>query len=122
MLPYWYIIVSESLHNISIFSLYPTKVWSWWFQTAPFSRPTLLTLQLNGNDIPVDVAIVSPLTTERILGLDFLESQKASTKLKTEELLLRAEGITLLLQQSTQLPTCTVKIKAKVQRNISVPA
>ena len=33
----------------------------------------LLTLQLNGNDIPVDVAVVSPLTTEGVLGLDFRE-------------------------------------------------
>ena len=69
--------------------------------------------------IPVHVAVVSPLTTEGILGLDF---QRALINLEREELLLQAQGITLPLRQSTQSPTSLRQVKVKVQRNISVPA
>ena len=69
----------------------------------------LLTLQLNGN-IPIYVAVVSPLTTEGVLGLNFLNI----INLEPEELLLWAKGITLPLWQSTQLSTSKVQIKVKV--------
>ena len=42
--------------------------------------------------------------------------------LEREELLLRAQGITLPLRQCTQSPTSLGQVKVKVQRNISVPA
>jgi hypothetical protein len=57
-------------------------------RTALLSRPTAPTLQLYGKDIPVNVAVVSPLTTEGILGLDFQKGQRASINFEREELLL----------------------------------
>ena len=68
------------------------------------------------------MAVVSPLTTEGILGLDFLKDQRAVINLESEELLLQAQGVTLPLRQSTQSPTSLGQIKVKVRRNISVPA
>ena len=38
---------------------------------------TLLTLELAGNAVPVECVVVSALTSEGILGLDFLTKQKA---------------------------------------------
>ena len=81
-----------------------------------------LTMWLKEREIAVDVAIVSPLTTEGILGLDFLKAQRASINLECEELLLRAEGITLPLWQSTTRILADVEpMTVRVPKNISVP-
>ena len=50
---------------------------------------TLVELELNGAVLPVDVVVVSPLTSEGILGLDFLKKQKAAIDLGSEQIQLR---------------------------------
>ena len=79
-----------------------------------------LTLELNGKEVPMDAAVVSPLTTEGILGLDFLKSQRASIDLEREELRLQKQKCTLC-QRATKSP-CITQSKVKVQSNIEIPA
>ena len=45
-----------------------------------------LLLELEGNSLPIDVIVVNSLTSEGILGLDFLKKQRASINFDTEVL------------------------------------
>ena len=81
---------------------------------------TPVTLELNGNRLPVEVVVVSPLTSEGILGLDFLQEQGASIDLASEELRLPGQGITIPLR--TPPPNSCSRVSVRAVSNIDVPA
>ena len=82
-----------------------------------------LTLQINGKGVPMDVVIVSSLTSEGILGLDFLKKQRASIDLETEKLHLHGQGCTILLQKpATSDTSITTSVKVRAKENVEIPA
>ena len=80
---------------------------------------TPVVLELNGNKLPVDVVVVSPLTSEGILGLDFLQRQKASIDLEFEQIRLQDPGITIPLR--TSAPSSR-RVGVRAVSNLDVPA
>jgi hypothetical protein len=80
---------------------------------------TPVVLELNGNKLPVDVVVVSPLTSEGILGLDFLQRQKASIDLEFEQIRLQDPGITIPLR--TSAPSSR-PVGVRAVSNLDVPA
>ena len=81
---------------------------------------TSVTLELNGNRLPVEVVVISPLTSEGILGLDFLHEQRVSIDLASEELRLRGQGIIIPLR--IPLPNSCSCVSVRAVSNIDVPA
>ena len=75
-------------------------------------------LELNGKKLPVDV-VVSPLTSEGILGLDFLQRQKATIDLEFEQIRLQVPGITIPLR--TSAPSSR-RVGVRAVSNLDVPA
>lgn len=57
---------------------------------------------LAGEKLQAEVVVVSPLTTEAILGLDFLREHKATINLEKEQLCLGDRGCVLSLSKPTQ--------------------
>ena len=49
---------------------------------------TTVSVELGGREFQVGMVVVSPLTTEAILGLDFLSAHSAKIDLQEKELLL----------------------------------
>ena len=60
-------------------------------------------LELEGEKFSTEVVIVSPLPSEAILGLDFLQEQQAMIYLASKKLCLRGRGFDLPLRDSTPL-------------------
>jgi len=54
-------------------------------------------LHLDGHSITTDVVVVSPLTAEAILGLDFLHEHQACIDLPNHQVYLAQRGISLPL-------------------------
>ena len=69
-------------------------------------------LELEGEQLVIDVVVVSPLTTEAILGLDFLKEQRASIDLAQEKLYLAKQRCTVpLIEPSPRLADNRVKVR-----------
>ena len=78
-------------------------------------------LKLKGKTVPTDVVIVSPLTTEGIVGLDFLQKEKASIDLDKEQIYLPERNCTLPLHKPA--PTSKdIAVKVRLEGTIEVPA
>ena len=56
-------------------------------------------VKLNGKDLSTNVVVVSPLTVEAILDIDFLKKYSALIDLVNESLHLAGEGGTICLQE-----------------------
>ena len=80
-----------------------------------------VTLELSGNLLPLDVVVVSSLTSEGILGLDFLRMQKASINLEKAELHLAHQKCTLPLCRPTAQSVDT-RVKVHATSTVEVPA
>lgn len=76
-----------------------------------------VTLVLNGVSMPLDVMIVSPLTSEGILGLDFLKDQGATIDLNSEQISLRKHDIAISMRKPTAAPNRRVGVRALDQRS-----
>ncbi len=61
-------------------------------------------LHLNGLSITTDVVVVSPLTAEAILGLDFLQEYRAHIDLPNRQVYLAEPGRSLPLRAPSHLP------------------
>ena len=61
-------------------------------------------LDLEGEKFTTEIVVVSPLTSETILGLDFLQGQQASIDLATKTLSLKGGGRALPLRDPTYTP------------------
>ena len=61
-------------------------------------------LKLEGERFTSEVVVVSPLTCEGILGLDFLQEQQATVDLGTKVLLLRKKGHQVTLNEPSRKP------------------
>ena len=55
-------------------------------------------LGLKGHSLYTDIIVVSPLTAEAILGLDFLREHQAHIDLPNQQIHLASQGISLPLQ------------------------
>ena len=76
---------------------------------------------MKGKTVPTDVVIVSPLTTEGIVGLDFLQNEKASIDLDKEQIYLPERNCTLPLHKPA--PTSKdIAVKVRLEGTIEVPA
>lgn len=60
-------------------------------------------LELEGHPFAADMVVISPLTSEAILGLNFLQEQEASINLLSRRLHLRGRGCDLTLRDPTPL-------------------
>ena len=78
-------------------------------------------VELEGRRFVADVVVVSPLTSEAILGLDFLRQQQASIDLGCQTLRLRESGYDIPLQSPTPLCACSVEQCVRVENTVEVP-
>ena len=82
---------------------------------------TCMTLQLGGRDIETEMVIVSPLTSEAILGIDFLQAQQAMIDLGQGVLHLRQSGCDISLGVPTPLKSCTDTQQVRMITTTMVP-
>ena len=82
---------------------------------------TSVTLALNGATMSVDVVVASPLTSEGILGLDFLKKQKVLIDLESERIFLREQDLSIPLCTPTAA-TRSRRIGVRAISNLEVPA
>ena len=54
-------------------------------------------LHFNGHSVTTDIAVVSPLTAEAFLGLNFLQEHQAHINLSNKQVWLADQGISLPL-------------------------
>lgn len=62
----------------------------------PFGS-ALVMLTLGGTTMPVEAVVVDSLTSEKILGLDFLRQQKAMVDLVSEQITLHKQDLSIPL-------------------------
>lgn len=79
-------------------------------------------LQLGGRQIQTDMVIVSPLTSEAILGIDFLQAQRARIDLGQGSLYLRESGceIPLSTSESGQIQ-CVDSQQIRLSNTVELP-
>ena len=80
-----------------------------------------LLLELEGNSLPIDVIVVNSLTSEGILGLDFLKKQRASINFDTEVLHLPNHKCVIPLLGSTAVKNIA-HFKVRAVNNVKVAA
>ena len=69
----------------------------------------------------MDVVVVSPLTADGILGLDFLQTQRASIDLDKEQVHLAECNCTISLHRPSLQPGNT-RVKVRAEKTLEVPA
>ena len=74
---------------------------------------TTATVELGGAELQVGMVVVSPLTTEAILGLDFLSKHRANIDLRKEE---------VRLDSCPRVLKLTSKTTARVKEDTTVPS
>ena len=62
---------------------------------------------LGGRKFQTTFVVVSPLTSEAILGIDFLQAQQAAIDLGQKQLHLRKSGCNISLDIPTSVPSCS---------------
>ena len=77
-------------------------------------------LELEGEEFTVDTVVVSPLTSEAILGLDFLQEQQALIDLASKRLSLRSKGCIIPLTDPA-LPHACTEVLVRMVRTVEVP-
>ena len=80
-----------------------------------------LGLGLGGRKFQVEFVVVSPLTSEAILGIDFLQAQQATIDLGRGNLLLRESGCDIKLNVPTPLQTPITEQKVCISSTVEVP-
>ena len=78
-------------------------------------------LELGGNEYSTDIVVVSPLTSEGILGLNFLQQQKAVIDLSNRKLHLERDGHDIPLANPTQLKDHPTEPQVRALRTVEVP-
>ena len=81
-----------------------------------------MALQLGGVSIETEMVVVSPLTSEAILGIDFLQTQQAMIDLGQGTLHLRQSGCDISLGAPSAFDPCTDTQQVRVTTTITVPA
>ena len=76
-------------------------------------------LELEGEEFTVDTVVVSPLTSEAILGLDFLQEQQALIDLASKRLSLRSKRCVIPLTDPA-LPHARTEVLVCVVRTVEV--
>ena len=75
-------------------------------------------IHLCGTRVLTDVVVVSPLTSEGILGLDFLRRQKASIDFSTERVRLRVSDVTFPLHTKSSSFPAVRRVAVRAARNL----
>ena len=78
-------------------------------------------LELEGKKFMTEIVVVSPLTSEAILGLNFLQEQQAVIDLGGKRLHLKASGCDIPLGDPTTLRECTIEQQVRAARTVEVP-
>ena len=78
-------------------------------------------LKLGNEGFITEVLVVSPLTSEAILGLDFLMEYQASIDLPSRTLHLKERGCNIPLQDPTMLHKATSELTVRAVRTVEVP-
>lgn len=78
-------------------------------------------LELGGEEFMVEIVVVSPLTSEAILGLDFLREHEASIDLASRRLHLKGNGCNILLNDPTAAREHALEHPVCVARTVEVP-
>ena len=78
-------------------------------------------LNLGGRDFKTGMVVVSPLTSEAILGIDFLQGQQAVIDLGCGRLCLKESGCEILLDALPQTLSCTHSQPARTFETVEVP-
>ena len=107
----------------------PQQLRSWSTVTLVSAGGTPLTihgcacveLELEGNTFMTDIVVVSPLTAEAILGLDFLQEQQASIDLANKTLHLREKGCDIPLRDPTPSHQSSAVQLVRAVRTVEVP-
>lgn len=68
-------------------------------------------LTLVGKHFPTNVLVVSPLTTEAILGLDFLQHHRATINLEAQQLLIGRDTVTQIPLSKLPLPISKLRVQ-----------
>ena len=80
-----------------------------------------LTLHLGGRNMNTEMVVVSPLTSEAILGIDFLQAQRAIIDLDRGTLQLRQSGCDILLDPPTPTKSCTDTQQVRMADTVEIP-
>lgn len=78
-------------------------------------------LKLGTEKFSTDVVVVSPLTSEAIIGLDFLMEQQASIDLTSKTLHLRERGCDLPLRDPVVLHETTAEVPVRAAMTVEIP-
>ena len=79
-------------------------------------------LELGGEKFMVEIVVVSPLTSEAILGLDFLREREASIDLASRRLHLKEKGCNIPLNDPTTACEHAFEHPVRAARTVEVPA
>ena len=74
---------------------------------------------VQGHTLGMEALVVSPLTIEGILGLDFLKEHEATIDVKSKEPLLRTRGCTLPLMEANT--PCRTQPTVHIVAIVSIP-
>lgn len=76
-------------------------------------------VEVQGELLQAEVLVVSPLTTEAILGLDFLRKHKVTIDIREKRLTLSRSSVTLSLRE--KLPSLPKCVSIQVTETIKIP-
>ena len=83
---------------------------------------TQVEIDLAGEKLPTEVVVVSALTTEAILGLDFLHKYRAKVDLGEKQLFLGDRGCTIpLLETNRQNTNAEHRVRVRALETIKLP-
>ena len=78
-------------------------------------------LVLGGKKFETEMVVVSPLTSEAILGIDFLQRQQATIDLGRKRIQLKESGCDIPLDAHTPMQLCTNTHQVHVSATVEVP-
>ena len=79
-------------------------------------------LELGGRGFKTEMVVVSPLTSEAILGIDFLQGQQAVIDLGRRRLYLRESGCDILLDEPAPMQSCAHNQQVRASNTVKVPS
>ena len=80
-----------------------------------------LALNLGGKIFPTNFVVVSPLTSEAILGIDFLQAQQAKIDLGEKTVCLRESGCNIRLDSPVPEKSCPLEHHVRTVHTVEVP-
>ena len=79
-------------------------------------------VELEGEPFITDIVVVSPLTSEAILGLDFLQEHQATIDLDTKRLHLKRRGFDVPLKDPMSMGVCEhIKVRVHAAKTVELP-